>query len=410
VINPYRIFLLFAFPYLLSTALRSVNAVIAPDLVQEFALSSGQLGLLSSLYFLGFTATQLPLGTLLDRYGPRRVEPLMLLACLGGVALYASAQNFAMLCAGRLLTGIGVSACLMAPYTGFRHWFAPALRGRFSTWMLMTGSLGMVVSSAPVQFAVPLIGWRGVFWVAFALVAVAALCLWARAPEVTDAAPTDAPTDAMKAGYAQIFGSAYFKALTPYFIIVYGALLGVQTLWIGPWFTTVGGMTPREASWAVLGVHAAMGVSFLTWGLWLPRLTARGQTALSLVRRITPIALVAWAAVIGFGAHLGALGNALAWAFAFVCLSVAGQTQVTISQQFAPALAGRANTASNLLVFSGAFAVQALVGQWVDAFAARGLGATHSLQAALAVLWVLMAAAHAWLEWRSRVAALVKQR
>jgi predicted MFS family arabinose efflux permease len=263
-----------------------------------------------------------------------------------------------------------------------------------------------VVSSAPVQFAVPLIGWRGVFWVAFALVAVAALWLWARAPEVTEAAPTDAA----RAGYAQIFSSAYFKALTPYFIIVYGALLGVQTLWIGPWFTTVGGMTPREASWAVLGVHAAMGASFLTWGLWLPRLTARGHTALRLVRRITPIALVAWAVVIGFGTHLGALGSALAWALAFVCLSVAGQTQVTISQQFAPALAGRANTASNLLVFSGAFAVQALVGQWVDAFAARGLGAAPSLQAALAVLWVLMAAAHVWLEWRSRAAALVQQR
>ena len=69
-----RIFALFAFAYILSYAFRSVNAVIAPELVSDLQISNAQLGLLSAAYFIGFSAMQIPLGYAMDRFGVRRTE------------------------------------------------------------------------------------------------------------------------------------------------------------------------------------------------------------------------------------------------------------------------------------------------------------------------------------------------
>ena len=61
----------FAAGYFMSYLLRAVNAVVAPDLVQDLGLTPGELGLLTAAYLGAFALFQLPLGVLLDRYGPR---------------------------------------------------------------------------------------------------------------------------------------------------------------------------------------------------------------------------------------------------------------------------------------------------------------------------------------------------
>ena len=73
-----RVFLPFALGYFLSYLLRVVNAVIAPDLVRDIGLDAADLGLMTSVAFLAFGAFQLPLGILLDRFGPRRTEAVEL--------------------------------------------------------------------------------------------------------------------------------------------------------------------------------------------------------------------------------------------------------------------------------------------------------------------------------------------
>ena len=63
------VFLPFSGGYFLSYLFRSINAVIAPQLIAEVGLSAGDLGLLTAAYFFAFAAIQLPLGMLLDRFG-----------------------------------------------------------------------------------------------------------------------------------------------------------------------------------------------------------------------------------------------------------------------------------------------------------------------------------------------------
>ena len=158
------IFLSFAFAYFFSALVRAVTATLASTFSAELGLTAADLGLLAGAYFFGFAAMQLPLGGALDRFGPRRVLlALLALAVLGNVA-FALAGNFASLISARVLIGVGFRACLMAPMTAFRLHSSPQAQMRATSWMLMTGSLGMVASTLPVQWLLPLIGWRGLFW------------------------------------------------------------------------------------------------------------------------------------------------------------------------------------------------------------------------------------------------------
>lgn len=176
------VFLCFASAYFLSALVRAVTATLAPVLSDEFALSARNLGLLAGGYFLGFSASQLPLGNWLDRHGPRKVLLCFLgIAVLGCVA-FSMATSFTTLMLARVLCGVGVSACLMAPLTGYRRWLTPTTQLRANSWMLMTGSLGMLASTLPVQWLLPHVGWRPLFWGLAALLALSMLLIYLVVP------------------------------------------------------------------------------------------------------------------------------------------------------------------------------------------------------------------------------------
>jgi len=104
----FRLFLPFALGYFVSYLFRTVNAIIAPDLVAEFSLSAADLGLLTSAYFFTFAASQLPLGVLLDRFGSRKVEGILLLFAAVGALLFSMAESLTGLIIGRALIGLSV--------------------------------------------------------------------------------------------------------------------------------------------------------------------------------------------------------------------------------------------------------------------------------------------------------------
>ena len=109
------VFLAFASAYFFSNLIRAITATLSPTLTQELALSAQDLGLLAGGYFLGFSATQLPLGKWLDKHGPKKVLLSFLVVAVLGCIAFAMAQSFMGLWLARVLCGVGVSACLMAP-------------------------------------------------------------------------------------------------------------------------------------------------------------------------------------------------------------------------------------------------------------------------------------------------------
>ena len=376
------VFLSFAAAYFCSALVRAITATLAPDLSREFSLQSGDLGLLGAGYFLGFAATQLPLGTWLDRYGPQRVILCFLSVAVAGCAAFAVASSFASLLVARVLIGMGVSACLMAPLTGFRRWLDASSLMRANSWMLMSGSLGMLASTLPVQWLLPLTGWRPLFWILAAMIllamAVIAIIVPAQQGKKED---TDPASSEPAASYRMVWKNRYFQRLAPLAFFNYGGLVAIQTLWAGPWMVKVAGYSPLQAATGLFYINAAMLLTFWLWGLLGPWLARRGLTANKLITGLAPLSLLALSACIVGGTSTGWLG----WALFCMTSSVISLSQPAIGLAFPAALVGRALSAFNLVIFSGVFVVQWGIGLLIDGFAAAGLARTASFQAAMGV-------------------------
>ena len=145
------VFFVFACGYFLSCLLRAITATLSPLLSSEFNLLAGDLGLLAGGYFLGFASMQIPLGYLLDKHGPKKIVSAFLLIAIIGTGSFALAQSFTGLLISRVFIGIGVSACLMGPLTGYRIWFDDKYQQRANSWMLMIASTGFVFSTLPLS-------------------------------------------------------------------------------------------------------------------------------------------------------------------------------------------------------------------------------------------------------------------
>ena len=374
------VFLAFALAYFLSALVRAVTATLSPVLSAELALTASDLGLLAGGYFFGFALTQLPLGTWLDRHGPRRVILAFLCLAVLGCAAFAMATSFAGLLAARVLTGMGVSACLMAPLTGYRRWLQPATQMRANSWMLMTGSLGMVASTLPVQWLMPLLGWRGLFWLLAALVLLSMLGLAALAPAWRQAADAPSP-DAPSVGYREIWRHPYFRQMLPIGFFNYGGMVAVQTLWAGPWMVKVAGYTPAQSALGLFGINLCMLTAFWLWGVINPHLARRGLRAERLIAWGLPTSFVALGSIIWLGAGAGwPMWAAFCVSSTFVSLS-----QPAVALALPAQAAGRALSAYNLVIFAGVFTVQWAIGLLIDAFGRLGWDTLSGFRGAIGV-------------------------
>jgi predicted MFS family arabinose efflux permease len=375
-----RVFAAFAAGYFLSYALRTINAMIAPQLLVDFGLSNSQLGSLSSAYFLGFAALQLPLGIWLDRFGSRRVDAALLMVAAAGSLVFAMATSLAMLWTGRVLIGAGVAGALMCSLRAFRFWYAAERQQQLAAWMLVAGSLGALATTVPVQMVLPLIGWRSLFWIAAALLAAASAAVFFALPHEPMERP--AAGESQWAGYLTVLSEPYFWRFGLASLAIQSTFIAFQSLWIGPWFEQVLGMDLEQSGRALFLLNLVLMFSYLALGWSVPHLTRAGWTTLSLIKIATVLLLIIqMAIVLAGGPHAWLL-----WlAFALVApMYMLVATHVSLS--FPERLTGRAFTGYNLLLFCGMFATQWLFGVLVDAMggdAGQGQGFRHAL-----LLWI----------------------
>ncbi len=392
------VFLVFATTYFFSALVRAITATLSPTLSAELSLSPGDLGLLAGGYFLGFAFTQLPLGNWLDRYGPKRVVLAFLALAVVGCAAFALARDFPGLLAARVLTGMGLSACLMAPLTGFRRWLAPGAQLRANSWMLMSGSMGMVASTLPVQWLMPVVGWRGLFWGLALLVFVAMVVIvWAVPPWRRETAPT-AGSPAVQAGYGLVWRDPYFRMMLPVGIVNYGGMIAIQSLWAGPWMVKVTGVSADASAAGLFAINLSMLATFWLWGMVNPRLARLGWRPERLIGWGLPLSLLVLAAI----ALLGAQAGWALWALFCVSSTFVALSQPAVAMALPPQAAGRALSAYNLAIFAGVFVMQWGIGLAIDALQWFGWDELTRYRGAVALFGVCCVAAYAafWRRWR----------
>jgi predicted MFS family arabinose efflux permease len=377
-----RVFGCFALAYFTSFALRTISAIIAPELIRDFELSNAQLGSLSSAYFLGFAALQLPLGIWLDRFGSRRTHATLLMIAAAGCATFALAQSSTALWCGRALMGVGVAGGLMAALKAFRFWFAPGRQQQLAAWMLLVGSTGALTTTVPVRAALPVLGWRGVFWLAASLLLIASLTLYAVLPRDEErSSRAQLSGEPLWTGYREVFADRYFQRFVLVSMLSQSGFISLQSLWAGPWLIQVLGMTPGQAAQLLFAFNLVLMVGYLSVGAVIPRFNRHEG---SMVR----IVLVGTSVLVAIEFAIGAIQSESAWPL-WLLLALAGTyfstVQTHVSLSFPAALTGRAFTAYNLLTFISIFATQWLFGVAIDTFRAFGLATPMAFRATLLV-------------------------
>ena len=266
-----RVFTPFALGYFLSYLFRTVNAVIAPDLARDVGVDPASLGLLTSAYFLAFAAFQLPLGLLLDRYGARRVEATLLLFAAAGALIFARAETLTGLMLGRALIGLGVSACLMAAFKSFTLWFPPERLPLANGIQMISGGIGALAATTPVELSLQLTDWRGVFLILAGVTVVAAACVFFIVPEKAEAHSGESLGEQLT-GIKQVFTSKVFWAIAPWAVAAQAAYLSIIGLWSGPWLRDVAHFDRMAVANTLMGVSIAMITGYLTFGALAERL------------------------------------------------------------------------------------------------------------------------------------------
>lgn len=388
------VFLPFAVGYFFSYLYRTVNAVIGPDLALEVGLTAGQLGMLSSAYFITFALAQIPVGVFLDSHGPRRVETVLLVVAALGAFLFAIGESLWGLVLGRALIGAGVAACLMGSFKAMSEWFPMERLPLMNGLIVAFGGLGAMVATAPTEAVVAEIGWRFGFMALAMGTAIVAVAIWFVVPERARAGSSE-PLAARIGGLRGIFASRAFWRVAPLAAFSQGSFLAIQTLWAGPWLRDVAGLDSKAVSFVLLAGAAGFVIGNIGTGLAAERLGRRGVPPLVVAgfgmgtfMLLQVLVLLEWTA---FPATLWFLVGAFG-ASGVLVFSVLAQT-------FYSDLAGRANTAQNLLIFAMAFALQWGMGEIINIWpvTAEGGYARVGYQAAFGVALALQAVAFLWM-------------
>ena len=240
-----RVFLPFAFAYFLSYIFRGVNAVIFPYLERDIGITAADLGLLTSAFFLFFALIQPLQGVALDRYGPRKVQTVLLIVAALGSALFGLCTSFAELIVARVLIGIGFAGGLMAAIKVFTLWYPPRQWGLVTGFHMMAGGAGSMAATLPIQWSLSVMSWQGLFfWLAGICLATAAHPLRRRAR-----APAAGRTGTLREQFRVtgiVLTDGFYWRIQPLLAVQQLAFIGCISLWIGPWLRDVGGIADKD--------------------------------------------------------------------------------------------------------------------------------------------------------------------
>jgi MFS family permease len=405
------VLLVFCAGYYLSYCFRTISAIIAPDLAAELKLNARQLGLLGSIYFMAFAAIQLPLGSALDRYGPRRVNGTLFTLAVLGALLFASATNFYVAAVGRALIGLGMAGALMAAFRGFASWYPPEKRELLSGLTMAVGGLGAMTVAVPAELLMRQIGWRGAVAVLAVMAVVVTAITWLglprhpraplRAPALTPTPtpiPSPSPAPIATLGYREIMHAPLFICYAPLAFFGSGGLSAIQSLWAGPWLIEVAGLTRATAAQVlfIFGAGLLLGYVLIgSLGSWLNRAPVWQH-------RFYITGLVSAQICLGVITSNLFPSSALPWFLYGATLGSSMLAYPALTKAFPQHVAGKVNGAYNQCMFIGVFVLQWGIGAVIQLALDLGWAKTSAYQLAFALVVVGQFSATLWFALLSR--------
>ena len=375
--------------YVASHFYRVSVGVIGPELMRGMGLSAEALGALGGTYFLVFGFSQIPVGVLLDRFGPRLINTALLVVAAGGALIFAAAQDATMLAIGRGVMGLGCASGLMGALVVYSRWFPPQTFSTLAGFTLAFGGFGSLIATTPLAAAAELVGWRGAFVGAAAVTMAIALMVWL---SIRDAPPgetfhqdieRESLTDAIKGVWA-VLANRQLHLLMPLNAVAYASVMATLGLWGAPYLVDVHGLDVVTAADILMAMAITLMIGSVSYGWLGPRIGTYKIPALA--GALTVAAVYLWLAI-------SPPQGAMAIALLFGLVGLLGAYSVLILSHvrslFPLRMVGRGLTAANLFNFAGVGVVQAISGWIVGAWPVVDGARPH--EAYQALYWFLAA-------------------
>ena len=389
-----RIFLPFALAYFLSYIFRGVNAVIFPYLERDVGITAGELGLLTSAFFLFFAGCQPILGVMLDRYGPRRVQTVLLATAAIGSAMFGLSTSLPELIVARVLIGLGFAGGLMAAIKAITLWYPPERWGLITGFHMMAGGLGAMAATLPVQWSLSIMNWQGLFfWLAGLCLATSAILFTVVPERGKPATPGTLREQFHITGI--VLTDGFFWRIQPLLTFQQVTFIASITLWIGPWLRDVGGIADTEVRADIqLYTTAVMTVGFALSGVLASGFRRAGISDFASVNLVS----VLFALVCAWLAFLPSFEPVMAWLLFGFLGAYPIQYMPLLARSFPPEYAGRVSTSCNLVVFTVIFAGQWAIGRVVDLWPRTAAGySPDGYTWSYGALFILQVAGLAWI-------------
>ncbi len=388
-----RVFLPFAFAYFLSYIFRGVNAVIFPQLEHDIGITAADLGLLTSAFFLFFALIQPLQGVALDRYGPRRVQVVLILVAALGSALFGLCTSFGELIVARVLIGIGFAGGLMAAIKVFTLWYPPRQWGLVIGLHMMAGGLGSMAATLPVEWSLSVVSWQGLFFWLAGICLVTAAIIFVVVPERPRATRGGTLREEFRVTGLVLTDGFYWR-IQPLLAVQQLAFIGCISLWIGPWLRDVGGIVDKGVRADIqLYATAATALGFAFSGV----IAATGRRMGISDFACCGGASLLFALVCAWLAFAAPANPTLPWMLFGFLGACPIQYMPVMAAAFPPDYAGRVTTSSNLVVFLVIFAGQWAMGKVVDLWPRTATGyAPDGYTWAFGALFILQLGGLAW--------------
>lgn len=240
--------------------LRVAPSVMVEELMRDFAVGAAAIGNLSAFYYYGYAGMQIPIGLMMDRFGPRRLMTAAGLACALGCVVFALGEAFWAVSAGRFLIGASAAFSLVGAMAVAGQWFPPTRFALLSGLAMLLGMAGGVFGQAPLRFAIDALDWR----TASLLLGLGGLALagsaWAT---VRDRRRSAGGLGRMLGGLGQVLRNPQTWLIAGAGLGTTAPLLGFAGLWGVPYLAVTHGLDRTAAA----GVTSTL---FIGWGLGAP--------------------------------------------------------------------------------------------------------------------------------------------
>ena len=347
-------------------------AVVAPELMGTFQISGAALGVLAAGYFYTYAFMQLPVGLLVDSWGPRKTTTAFTLIAALGAILFGMSNSFGIATFSRILVGLGLSTVFVASLKVFTYWFHGREYARVSGMFFAVGGLGWLMAASPLAIVSKWLGWRAVFIsigiATLALTAVTYAVVRDR-PEGGPATDGPAPEKAnsrktLWGNVGRVLGEKYFWPLALWNFTNGGILFGFFGLWAGPYLMEGRGFSKTLAGNILSMVSLSMIFGSPVLG-YITDKVVKSRKSLLMCSSVTH--LCCWMTLLLF--HRAMPSSAFYTLFFVMGITSCAIPVVLLTatrELFPEEIAGTGQGIMNLFPFAGSMAFQPLLGLILD--------------------------------------------